>query len=125
MLAGRRRHRGGVHRVHDAIGKALSSSAIGIGDQDRKLVTAITRDEVLRAGGVTHDPSPHLKHQVPMLMTELIVHGFEMVEVDEQQRKRSFAPVRARKRAFQAAVELSGVGQACERVCRRLLPLRW
>ena len=78
-------HRRGVHCIHDAIRETLRAGAVGVGDHHRKLIAAVSRDQVLSARCSLHDAGSHLKHKVSVLVAELVVHRLEVVEVDHQE----------------------------------------
>ena len=51
-----------------------------------------------------------------MLMTQLVVHRFEVIEVDQEQRQRRGGAVGPRKRDIEAAPQLAYVGEPGEAV---------
>jgi hypothetical protein len=92
--------------LDDAVRQAAGSGGVGVGDHDRQLVTTVTGDDIIGSRACAHDLDACLKNEVSVLVTGLIVHRLEVIEVDEQERKWTYTPIRAGECGFEPAPEL-------------------
>ena len=104
-------HQPGCELVH--------RGAVGQRGEDHELVTAEAGDEVLhpqaRPDAVRHLAEQRVADVVPVV----VVHGLEVVEVDEQAPEHLVAPVGRRDHRLEALLEGGAVGDVGERVVRR------
>src|SRR5690606_33857642 len=87
---------------------------------DGEFIAAEARAEracgrTLRAQTLAH----RLQHAVAERVTQAVVDGFEVVEVDEQHGDARVAPARAVDRAFEVSEQLPAVRELCERIVMR------
>ena len=90
-------------------------------DQDGELVAAQPRHRV-GAPGAGQEPLGRRDEQpVALGVAQAVVHGLEVVEVEEQHRHRRAAPLRQRQRVAHPVAEQRPVGEPGERVVERLV----
>ena len=100
-------------QVQDAGGDRLAVGVVDVLEQDRELVAAEPRGDVVRAHAGT-DALGHLgQHGVAGRVPALVVDGLEVIEVEEQHRRLASA---AAQRLLQPAQEQRAVAQPGQRV---------
>ena len=95
---------------------------IGWGDDDEKLVAAESTDECGLSGGVDESVRDRLEYLIAGIVSELVVHKFEVVEIEDHRRQfarrtgpdESFLQFLAHRRPIQRAGELIGSCQVPE-----------
>ena len=97
----------------------VHGGAVGQRGEDHELVTTEAGDEVLHPQA-RPDAVRHLAEQrVADVVPEVVVHGLEVVEVDEQAPEHLVTPVGRRDHRLEALLEGGAVGDVGERVVRR------
>ena len=107
-------------RVPDALGELTGGVGIGhVLEQDRELVTAEPRRRV--AGAQAAAEALGRRHEEPVtgFVAERVVHGLEVVDVEEQDREALGAALRPLGRVLHAVAEPCLVRQAGELVVER------
>ena len=90
-------------------------------EDDRELVAADPREQVVRAQGDLQARRDERQQLVAVVMAERVVDVLEVVEVDDEQRQRAVGLAVA-QRALEALVERPAVGDAGQLVGARLAP---
>ena len=97
--------------------RSLGAGVVAL-DQDGELVAADAGDGVADAHARAQPLADRHEQVVAGVVTEAVVHGLEVVEVDEQHRHRLVAPLL--ERVVEAVPEQRPVGELRERVVERL-----
>ncbi len=125
----RRVHRAAFHqhrgdeRVLDRLDRVLDLAQIApVREEQRELVAADARDEVVRADGRAHALADRHEQRVARHVAERVVDRLELVEVDEEHGVDAVG-IRARvlQRGGETFLEERPVGQAGQRVVRGLV----
>ena len=114
---------GAVHGewlVHDRecpLGRVLGNRGFAcVLDDDGELVTAQAGDGVTRAQAARQTSRNLDEHLVSRVVAQAVVHGFEPVQIGQQDGDRMLAPRRARNRVIEALAEEGPVREPGERV---------
>ena len=110
---------GRAHGLDDAQRQHGGIRRLGDGDlQDRELVAAHARDRVRLPDQGAQALRHHLQELVAGGMAERVVHGLEVVEIEQVDRHHLAAP-HAREGVLEPLVQQHAVGQIGERVVQR------
>jgi diguanylate cyclase (GGDEF)-like protein len=113
--------RGELRVAYQPIVELATGRAVGALDQDRELVAAQAGDRVRRAR-TRQEPLGRADQQpVTFGMAEGVVHGLEVVEVDEQHGDLVPAPAGDGERVAHPVPEQRAVGEPGERIVERLV----
>src|SRR5215467_5108648 len=89
-------------------------------EQNRELVATKTGDAVAIADDRAEHASDLAEQLVASRMTTRVVHDFEVIEVEVEQRMPLSLVARPRERGIEPALELATRDEACERIMARL-----
>ena len=98
-----------------------SRDASNLLDEDRELVASEPRDRVARRQRIPQSSADTAQERIARDMTEAVVHGLEVVEVEEQHRDSSRALLAEDERMLDAVREERPVREPGERVVERLV----
>src|SRR5205085_5732556 len=90
-------------------------------EEDRESVATHARDGVFASHAVDEPRGDDLKETISDGVSQRVVDEFELIEVEEHDRRATTAPLRMRERDGDAIAEKQAVRQECERVVIRLI----
>ena len=105
--------------LEDPVGDPACPHQVGLRQHHGEFVAAEAGDRVRVADGVLEPPRDHPEDVVAGAVAQRVVDALEGVEVEDQQRRRQFAPGRLGKGVAQDRVERRPVGKLGQRVGQR------
>ena len=94
---------------------------LGVGADDRELVTAKPCDGVGRSQHALQPRSDLLQQRIAAVVAERVVDVLEAIEVEQKDAKHRLVAARAEQRLPQTVAEQRAVGQSGQRIVQRLV----
>lgn len=95
----------------DALGDVLRSFRVGVQQQNRELISPVTSGYFRAAAVFLHNAGQAIEGVIPGKMAEAIVDAFQVVEIEQEQRKRPLRAFGAPHLALEALEEFPIVGE--------------